>query len=257
MRAVTPDVVRMANLIASAHRIMLVTGAGISTRSGIPDYRGPNGVWRTQRPVEFGDFLRSEDKRVEYWRQKLAAAEVLAGAEPTEVHDAAVRLERAGKLEAIVTQNIDGLHTAAGTSSGVVIEVHGTAREAACLDCGRRDDIRPFLDEFAATGIAPRCPVCGGLVKPATISFGQALDPLTVARAAQAAERCDLVIALGSTLSVYPAAAIPLEAASRGVPYVIVNLGPTDHDRLPTVSLRIEGDVGDVFPAAVADALDR
>ena len=257
MGTVTPDVARMANLIASAHRILLVTGAGVSTHSGIPDYRGPNGVWRTQRPVEFGDFLRSEDKRMEYWQQKAASAAVLAAAQPTPVHDAAVRLEGAGKLEAIVTQNIDGLHTDAGSSASAVVEVHGTAREAVCLDCGRRDDIQPLLDEFEATNTPPRCGDCGGLVKPATISFGQALDPLTVARAAQAADRCDLVIALGSTLSVYPAAAIPLEAAQRGVPYVIVNLGPTDHDHLPLVSLRIEGDVTDVFPTAVEDALSR
>jgi NAD-dependent deacetylase len=253
----TPDVVRMANLIASAHRIMLVTGAGISTRSGIPDYRGPNGVWRTQRPVEFGDFVRSEDKRIEYWEQKLASSRVLAEARPTEVHHAAVRLEEVGKLEAIVTQNIDGLHGDAGSSSSRIVEVHGTSREAACISCGERGPIEPFLDEFAASRTAPLCGECGGFVKPATISFGQSLDPLTIARAAQAADRCDLVIALGSTLSVYPAASIPLEAAHRGVPYVIVNLGPTDHDRLPVVSLRIEGDVSQVFPEAVADALDR
>lgn len=253
----TPDVVRMANLIASAHRIMLVTGAGISTRSGIPDYRGPNGVWRTQRPVEFGDFVRSEDKRIEYWDQKLSSSRVLATARPTDVHLAAVRLEDVGKLEAIVTQNIDGLHGDAGSSSSRIVEVHGTSREASCLSCGTRGPIEPYLEEFASTRRPPTCTECGGYMKPATISFGQALDPLTVARAAQAADRCDLVIALGSTLSVYPAASIPLEAAQRGVPYVIVNLGPTDHDRLPMVSLRIEGDVSEVFPAAVADALDR
>lgn len=247
----------MANLIASAHRIMLVTGAGISTGAGIPDYRGPNGVWRTQRPVEFGDFVRSNEKRIEYWEQKLVSSAALAEARPTEVHRAAVDLEEAGKLEAIVTQNIDGLHADAGTSSDALVEVHGTARRATCLDCGRGDDIEPFLTTFAETRTPPVCDECGGYMKPATISFGQALDPLTIARAAQASDRCDLVIALGSTLSVYPAAAIPLEAAQRGVPYVIVNLGPTDHDRLPSVSLRIEADVTDAFPAAVADALDR
>ena len=253
----TPEVARLANLLAASQRTMLVTGAGVSTRAGIPDYRGPNGVWRTQRPVEFGDFLRYEDKRVEYWEQKLTSSTALAAARPTDVHVAAVRLEEAGRLEAIVTQNIDGLHTDAGSSSASVIEVHGTARQAACLDCGHRGDIEPFLEDFAVTKLPPVCPVCGGLVKPATISFGQALDPLTIARASQAADQCDLVVALGSTLSVYPAAAIPLEAAQRGVPYVIVNLGPTDHDHLPIVSLRIDGDVSEVFPLAVDDALDR
>lgn len=253
----TPEVARLANLIASAQRIMLVTGAGVSTHAGIPDYRGPNGVWRTQRPVEYGDFVRSHDKRVEYWSQKLAAASALADAEPTAAHAAAVRLEGAGKLEAVVTQNVDGLHSAAGTSGAKLIEVHGTAREAMCLDCGARGAIEPFLDAFASSGEPPVCEVCGGHVKPATISFGQSLDPVSIARAAQATDRCDLVIALGSTLSVYPAAAIPLDAAQRGVPYVIVNLGATDHDHLPTVSLRIEGDVGHVFPEAVDDALGR
>lgn len=254
---VIPEVARLANLLAASQRIMLVTGAGVSTRAGIPDYRGPNGVWRTQRPVEFGDFLRYEDKRVEYWEQKLTSSTALAAARPTDVHAAAVRLEEAGRLEAIVTQNIDGLHTDAGSNSANVIEVHGTARQASCLDCGHRGDIEPFLEDFASTRMPPVCPVCGGLVKPATISFGQALDPLTIARASQAADRCDMVVALGSTLSVYPAAAIPLEAAQRGVPYVIVNLGPTDHDHLPMVSLRIDGDVSEVFPLAVDDALDR
>jgi NAD-dependent deacetylase len=257
MAHVTPEVVRMANLIATAHRIMLVTGAGVSTRSGIPDYRGPNGIWRTQRPVEFDDFVRFHDKRVEYWGQKLASSKALAVAKPTEAHTAAVRLERAGKLEAIMTQNIDGLHADAGSGREKIIEVHGTAREASCLECGTRGPIGPLLDEFADSGVPPVCRICGGLVKPATISFGQTLDPLTIARAKQAADRCDLVIALGSTLSVYPAASIPLDAARRGVAYVIVNQGPTDHDRLPMVSLRIDDDVCEVFPAAVDDALDR
>lgn len=251
------ETARLANLIAASHRILLITGAGVSTGSGIPDYRGPNGVWQTQRPVEFDDFLASEDKRIEYWDQKLAAAPLILAARPGRVHAASVDLERAGRLSAIVTQNIDGLHTEAGSSSSVVIEVHGTGREAACLGCGVRGPIEPMLEAFESARRAPRCSVCGGLVKPATISFGQPLDPMTLARATQAADRCDLVIALGSTLSVYPAAAIPLDAAHRGVPYVIVNRGRTDHDDLPVVTLRIEGDVEEVFADAVADALAR
>ncbi|MFO7701121.1 MAG: Sir2 family NAD-dependent protein deacetylase [Acidimicrobiia bacterium] len=251
------ETARLANLISASHRILLITGAGVSTGSGIPDYRGPNGVWQTQRPVEYGDFLASEDKRIEYWDQKLAAAPFILAAKPGRVHCASVDLERAGRLGAIVTQNIDGLHTEAGSSSSVVIEVHGTGREAACLGCGVRGPIEPMLELFASTRRAPRCSQCGGLVKPATISFGQQLEPMTLARAAQAADRCDLVVALGSTLSVYPAAAIPLDAAHRGVPYVIVNRGRTDHDDLPAVTLRIEGDVEEVFAEAVADALSR
>jgi len=254
----TPDIARLANLIAASDRILLVTGAGISTSSGIPDYRGPQGVWKTQRPVEFHDFVRSEDKRVEYWDQKLASAPSIEAAQPGAVHRAAVELEQATKLEAIVTQNVDGLHTAAGSSASVVIEVHGTTREAGCLDCGNRTPIGPHLAAFEQTRTSPTCAECGGLLKPATISFGQQLDQLTVARALQAADACDLVVALGSTLSVYPAADIPLRAASRrSVPYAIVNLGRTEHDRMPSVTLRVEGDVGDVFSEAVNDALGR
>ena len=250
-----PEVARLANLIAASHRIMLVTGAGISTESGIPDYRGPAGVWQTQRPVEFHDFVESEDRRIEYWDQKLAAAPSIEAAAPGPVHRAAVALEAADKLEAVVTQNIDGLHSDAGTSRSILIEVHGTATEASCLACGERSPIRRHLDAFAETRVPPRCDACGGLLKPATISFGQQLDPLTMARASQAADRCDLVVALGSTLSVYPAAEIPLRAARRGVPYAIINLGRTDHDGLAPVSLRIAADVGAAFGAAVEDAL--
>lgn len=253
----TPEVARLANLIAASSRALIVTGAGISTGSGIPDYRGPQGVWRTRRPVEFADFLRSEDKRIEYWTQKVEAAGHIDAASPGPVHRGCVDLERAGKVEAVVTQNVDGLHAAAGTSPDVLVEVHGTTRQAGCLECGQRTPIGPHLREFERTGIPPRCRACGGLLKPATISFGQTLDPVTVSRATRAADRCDLVIALGSTLSVYPAAEIPLRAAGRGVPYVIVNLGRTDHDDLPVVGLRIEADVGETFGTAVADALVR
>ena len=254
----TPDTARLANLIADAEHILLVTGAGISTSSGIPDYRGPQGVWKTQQPVQFHDFVRDEGKRVEYWDQKLISAPLIDAATPGAVHRAAVALERAGKLEAIVTQNVDGLHTDAGSSASIVIEVHGTTREAGCLDCGRRSPIGSHLVAFEQSRVPPRCDVCGGLLKPATISFGQQLDQLIVARAVQAADACDLVVALGSTLSVYPAADIPLRAASRrGVPYAIVNRGRTEHDRMPSVTLRVEGDVGDVFATAVSDALAR
>jgi NAD-dependent deacetylase len=253
----TPEAARLANLLAEASAVMLVTGAGISTGSGIPDYRGPQGVWKTSRPVEFGDFLSSEVHRIEYWNQKAESADLIRSAEPGPVHRAAVDLERAGKLEAIVTQNVDGLHGDAGSSPSVVIEVHGTTREAACLSCGKRIPVEEALAAFAATGTAPLCEECGGLLKPATISFGQRLDELTVARALHAADRCDLVVALGSTLSVYPAADIPLRAAVRGVPYAIVNRGRTEHDRHPAVSVRIDGEVGSVFGEVVADALGR
>ncbi|GMR02304.1 MAG: NAD-dependent protein deacetylase [Acidimicrobiia bacterium] len=244
----------LAQLIDDADAILIVTGAGVSTETGIPDFRGPKGVWKTQRPVEFQDFISSEERRVDYWDQKIASAEYIDAAQPGAVHRACVELEEAGKLEAIVTQNIDGLHSMAGSSPEKVVEVHGTAREAGCLDCGKRSPITPHLDTFTKTRIPPRCS-CGGLLKPATISFGQQLDPMTIYKATRAAEACDLVIALGTTLSVYPAADIPLHAARRGVPYAIVNQGRTDHDEATLVTLRIEGDVGEVFSRAIAEAL--
>jgi NAD-dependent deacetylase len=257
MGAMTPETARLANLIADSASILVVTGAGISTASGIPDYRGPQGVWKTQRPVEFSEFLSSEARRIDYWDQKVAVVGVIEHASPGSVHRACADLEASGRLLAVITQNVDGLHSDAGTSASRLIEVHGTAREASCLSCGRRIPIRTAIDEFVSTRVPPRCEVCGGLLKPATISFGQQLDALAVSRASQAAERCDLVIALGTTLSVYPAAEIPLRAASRGVPYVVVNLGITDHDHHPQVTLRIEGDVSMIFPEAVLDALER
>ncbi len=248
------DIDQLAELIASRNAILIVTGAGISTETGIPDFRGPQGVWNTQRPVMYQDFLASEEERVLYWDQKVASAVYIDIAEPGAVHRACVDLENAGKLEAIVTQNIDGLHSIAGSSGSKVVEVHGTGREAGCLDCFDRTPIGPHLEKFTTTRVPPRCD-CGGLLKPATISFGQQLDSMTMYKAAQAADACDLVIAMGTTLSVYPAADIPLQAARRSIPYVIINQGATEHDSLPFVTLRIDADVGTTFSTAVTTAL--
>ena len=243
----------LSTLIADASAILIVTGAGISTETGIPDFRGPQGVWQTQRPVMFDAFIANEEDRILYWHQKVLAAETIEVAKPGAVHTACVELENAGKLEAIVTQNIDGLHTIAGSTD--VVEVHGTAREAVCLTCDETSGIVPHLEAFTETGVPPRCH-CGGLLKPATISFGQQLDPATIFRATRAADACDLVIAMGTTLSVYPAADIPLVAARRkGVPYVIINQGKTEHDSSPHLTLRIDAAVGPTFSQAVTEAL--
>lgn len=245
----------LAKLMATAERILVFSGAGISTASGIPDYRGPQGVWRTRRPVYYHEFMESEDHRRAYWQQKMEDAESWGGAGPNEVHQAIVQLERAGKLEMVVTQNVDGLHAAAGTSRQRLVEIHGTNREVECQTCGERSQPEPHFESFRATGDCPRCH-CGGILKTATISFGQDLRADDMARAIKAADRCDLVVALGSTLAVNPAAAVPLYATERGTPYVIVNQGATDHDQLRVVTLRIEGDVASVFPAAVELALE-
>ena len=251
MSAPNPQLVQ---LIRSSSRILIFTGAGISTPSGIPDFRGPQGVWKTRRPVYFQDFLSSEEARIEYWDQKLEGWETFRDAEPNAIHEAVAQLERSGKVEAGITQNVDGLHGKAGTSSERLVEIHGSNAEIECLDCGRRSQPDLYYKAFAETRKPPRCG-CGGLVKTATISFGQNLRPDDIERAMVSAGRPDLVIAMGSTLSVYPAAGIPVEAARNGAKYVIINRGDTDHDMQTIVTLRIEADVTDAFPPAVAEAL--
>ena len=244
----------LAALLGAADHILVFTGAGISTASGIPDYRGPQGMWKTQTPVYYQDFMSDPEERRRYWEQKLGEHRTVERAHPNLVHEAVVRLERAGKVELVVTQNVDGLHAAAGTTSDHLVEIHGTNRLVECQRCGARSDPQPHFRRFAESHEPPVCS-CGGYLKPATISFGQQLRTADLDRSFTAASRCDLVVALGSTLAVTPAADIPLAAARRGVPYVIANRGETAHDRVPSVTLRIDGDVGDVFPGAVDHAL--
>jgi NAD-dependent protein deacetylase/lipoamidase len=241
----------LVELLRRASKMLLFTGAGISTGSGIPDFRGPEGVWKRRQPVYYHDFMRSEAARIEHWDFKLEGWEAYRDAQPNATHEAIARLARAGKVQAVVTQNIDGLHARAGTPPELLIELHGTNTLVECQTCGRRSDPQPHFDYFRQTRRPPLCE-CGGFLKPATISFGQNLRNEDLERAEVAAKAADLVLALGSTLSVYPAANIPLLAANRGVPYVIINRGPTDHDNLPEVTLRLEGDVGELFPPAVA-----
>jgi NAD-dependent deacetylase len=244
----------LSEFLRAANRILIFTGAGISTGSGIPDFRGPEGVWTRRRPVYYQDFMSSEAARIEHWDYKLEAWEAFRLAQPNEVHRAIVRLEQADKLHLVVTQNIDGLHGLAGTSRERLVELHGSNSRVECQSCKRRSDPEPHFDFFRTQRKAPLCE-CGGFLKPATISFGQALEPNELERARRGAMEADLVVALGSTLSVYPAASFPLMVARRGLPYVIVNRGPTEHDDEPSVSLRIEGDVTEIFPAAVQTAL--
>ena len=236
--------------------MLVFTGAGISTGSGIPDFRGPQGLWtRGQQPVYYQEFMTSEAARIRHWEYKLEQWQTLGRAQPNDIHRCIVRIETSGRLAAVLTQNIDGLHASAGTSPGCLIELHGTNAWVSCQTCGERSRPGPHFAFFQETRQAPKCP-CGGFLKPATISFGQPLDAGELARARRATEEADLVVALGSTLSVHPAAAFPLMAAQSGIPYLIINQGETDHDRLPCVSLRLEADVGKVFPAAVDEALN-
>jgi NAD-dependent deacetylase len=247
---------KLIELLRQGKRILLFTGAGISTGSGIPDFRGPEGVWKRRQPVYYHDFMRSEAARIEHWEFKLEGWAGYRDAKPNATHEAIVRLEKAGKVEAVVTQNIDGLHARAGTSTEKLVELHGTNSLIECQTCGKRTEPAPHFEEFARTRKPPACE-CGGFLKPATISFGQNLRNEDVERAERAAKQADLVVALGSTLSVYPAASIPLLAAGRGAPYVIINRGETEHDGMEEVTLRLEGDVGQLFAPAVIEALKR
>jgi NAD-dependent deacetylase len=246
--------VDLVEYLGAARRILIFTGAGISTGSGIPDFRGPQGVWTRRQPVYYQDFMTSEAARIEHWDYKLEAWDAFREARPNEVHRSIVRLEQATKLRMVVTQNIDGLHSGAGTSPEQLVELHGTNSLVECQTCKSRSDPQPHFDFFRAQRRPPLC-ACGGFLKPATISFGQSLEPNEVERARQGAMEADLVVALGSTLSVYPAASFPLLAARRGIPYIIINRGATEHDGEPCVSLRLEAEVNEIFPAAVAAAV--
>lgn len=251
---VNRDWEKLVGYLRDSQRMLIFTGAGISTGSGIPDFRGPNGVWTRRKPVYYEDFMSSEAARIEYWEYKLEAWPALSAARPNPIHHAIVKLEHAGKVTAVLTQNIDGLHARAGSNPETLVELHGTNLLVECQMCGWRGDPVPHFSRFRLDRRPPLCD-CGGFLKPATISFGQALDQKVLAQAKEAGQRADLVISLGSTLSVYPAAAFPLAAANRGIPYVIINRGATDHDGQQSVSVRIEGEIAEIFPTAVEAAL--
>ncbi len=239
-------------LIAAASRIVGFTGAGISTESGVPDFRSPNGVWARNRTVDFHEFVSSEAGRVEYWRQKAEAWPAMREAEPNAGHRAFVELHRQGRLAALVTQNIERLHQRSGLPAETVLELHGTTTEAECLTCGDRITSDEACRRIEAGERAPRCRACGGLLKPATISFGQAMPLDVMARAQEAAEACDLLIAVGSSLVVEPAASIPRLAKAAGARLVIVNREPTPLDGIADAVVR--GEIGAVLPALVRAA---
>ena len=210
---------------------------------------------KKRQPVYYQDFLSSNEARLEYWDYKLEGWEAFRSARPNEIHNAIVKLEQRGKLIKVVTQNVDGLHSLAGTSQELLVELHGTNRKIECQSCYKLSAPEPHFLFFKERQTPPLC-TCGGFLKPATISFGQNLKEKDIQEASSAASEADMVISIGSTLSVYPAASIPLMAAERGVPYVIINRGRTEHDDHPAVRLRIEGDVLRIFPSAVNKALE-
>jgi NAD-dependent deacetylase len=230
----------LQRMIDAAANIVGFTGAGISTESGIPDFRSPGGIWTKMRPIEFGDFLASAEARRETWRRKFVTDETLRKATPNAGHRALARLIERGKMSAIVTQNIDGLHQASGVPDDKVIELHGNSTYAACLDCRRRYELDWVREIFAVDERLPVCTACGGVIKTATISFGQAMPEAAMERARAATLACDLFIVLGSSLVVYPAAGFPIMAKRNGARLVIVNREPTDQDEVADLVINAE-----------------
>ena len=239
----------LRRMIDAARSIVAFTGAGISTESGIPDFRSPGGIWTRYKPIEFGDFLASAEMRRESWRRKFATHETLQKATPNAGHRALARLVELGKMPAVITQNIDGLHQASGVPDGKVIELHGNTTYATCIDCRQRYELDWVREVFSDSERLPACSACGGHIKTATISFGQSMPEIAMERAQEAALAADLFIVLGSSLVVYPAAGFPVMAKRNGSRLVIVNLEPTDQDEL--ADLVINAEIGATMSRAV------
>jgi NAD-dependent deacetylase len=231
--------------VARAGVIAGFTGAGISTESGVPDFRSPNSPWTRNKPIPFEAFLRSEEARREAWRRKFAMDDLYRGAQPNRGHRALAALVQSGKMPAVITQNIDGLHQESGIEPERVIEIHGNGTYATCLSCRRRYELDWVRPRFEAVGVPPDCEACGGIVKSATISFGQAMPGEPMRRAQQLALSCDLFLAVGSSLVVFPAATLPLVAKRNGAALVIVNREPTDLDE--EADLVIRGEIGAIL----------
>lgn len=243
------NVDELSRMIAAARNIVAFTGAGISTESGIPDYRSPGGIWTKYRPIEFGDFIASAEARREAWRRKFATDDVMRKATPNAGHRALARLVEQGRMSAIITQNIDGLHQASGVPDARIIELHGNATYATCLDCSKRYEIDWVREIFAIDERLPLCTDCGGMIKTATISFGQSMPLAEMERAREAALAADLMIVLGSSLVVYPAASFPVLAKRNGAAYAIVNRDPTEQDEI--ADLVINAEIGTTMGRAV------
>jgi len=239
----------LRKLLAESRRVVFFTGAGISTESGIPDFRSPGGLWNQYRPIEFGEFMASAEARKEYWRRKIETDKVLLVAQPNRGHRAIAKLIETGKASAVITQNIDGLHQASGIPAGKVIELHGNTTYATCLDCGERYELEPIKQAFVTDGALPECTACMGIIKPATIAFGQAMPQGPMHQAEIETVACDLFISVGSSLVVYPAAGFPALAHEQGASLVIVNREPTPLDGMARMTIR--GEIGSVLGDAV------
>ncbi len=240
------------DLLEGAERVMVLTGAGISTDSGIPDFRGPKGVWtknpKAEKMATLQHYMADPEVRVASWQMKLESA--FDAREPNAGHRALVDLERSGRLDTLITQNVDGLHHKAGNDADKIVEIHGTVREVVCMQCDDRGPMGPTLERVKQGEADPECLKCGGILKSATISFGQGLVTRDLQRSEQAALGCDLALAVGSTLSVYPIANVVPIAKQAGTPVVIVNGGETEMDAMADVVLR--GGISDILPQLVS-----
>src|SRR5882762_9519470 len=241
----------LGDMIAEASTIAPFTGAGISTECGIPDFRSPGGLWTKNRPIPFDEFVASQEMRDEAWRRRFAMENEFARAKPGRGHLALASLYRAGKAPAVVTQNIDNLHQASGIAPEHVIELHGNNSYALCLDCAARYELAWVKARFtSAGGRAPDCPDCGGYIKTATVSFGQAMPERAMRRAEELTLDCDLFLAVGSSLVVWPAAGFPLMAKRNGARLVIINREATEFDAI--ADLVVPEDIGTVLAPLIA-----
>jgi NAD-dependent deacetylase len=246
------DAAALADLLRASRRVIAFTGAGISTESGIPDFRSPGGIWTKMMPVQYQDYLSDPEARRISWQRRFEMEDTWNAVKPNAGHRAIAELVAQGRVSHVITQNIDALHQASGVPDGQVIELHGNTTYAKCLDCGLRMEIADIRAHFDAHGDAPDCVACGGIVKTATISFGQPMPEDEMARAEAATLACDLMLVLGSSLAVFPAAGFPLLAVRSGARLAILNREETPQDR--HADLTIRGEIGPIMQGAV-DAL--
>ncbi|MFL5625832.1 MAG: SIR2 family NAD-dependent protein deacylase [Ktedonobacteraceae bacterium] len=237
-------------LLQQARQIVALTGAGISTESGIPDFRSPGSIWREVPPVSYRDFISKPEARQQYWQTRRNLSTQVKAARPNAAHYALAELERKRVLSGLITQNFDGLHQEAGNAPENVIELHGTSRAAACTLCGRRSSISELQERVDAGEVDPRCPVCDGFLKAATILFGQRVPEAELTRAKELTATCDLFLVIGSSLKVVPASLLPRLALSRNVPIIIVNLEATSLDEVADVVIHAKA--GLVLPQIMA-----
>jgi NAD-dependent deacetylase len=237
-------------LLNEADAAVGFTGAGISTESRVPDFRSPNSPWMRNKPIPFEAFLNSGEARREAWRRKFTMDDLYRGAQPSTGHHALAALVASGKMLAVITQNVDGLHLASGVPSQKIVELHGNGTYATCLSCGQRHELEGVRERFESTSAPPECDSCGGIVKSATISFGQSMPEGPMRRAQELTLSCDLFLAIGSSLVVYPAAAFPALAKRNGAKLVIINREPTELDQM--ADLVINDEIGHVLKAFVS-----